>query len=90
MLKSLDEDSYNARNLHEQSFEAIKKHIQSCVLDEKRPELALSVFERYKQEFLKRKGKQEDIENYTVQNLCKRIRNHFSDDLLLMQAENSR
>eukprot|EP00794_Sanderia_malayensis_P003981 gene3981-4530_t len=43
-----------------------------------------------KQEFLKRQGKQEDIEKYTVQNLCKRITNHFTADVLLMQAENTR
>ena len=90
MQKSFEQDAYNPRNIHEQCFEVVKNHIQKSLLDERRPELATSVFERYRQEFLRRKGKKDDIESYTVQNLCKRVRSHFTDDLLYMQAENNR
>ena len=55
--KSVEQDAYNPRNIHEQCFEVVKNDIQKSILDERRPELATSVFERYRQEFLRRKGK---------------------------------
>ena len=54
------------------------------------PEYASCLLDRLKRLYIERSGLSDEMENYTVQNLCKRIRSVFQDDVLSIQCTSSK
>ena len=67
-------------------FDALS-YIRYSVIDMNEPECASCLLDRLKRLYIERSGLSDEMENYTVQNLCKRIRSVFQDDVLSIQCK---
>ena len=77
-----NEKKHNAL-LRNQCFHAVvMNYIQYSIIDMDQPEYASSVLGKLKTIFKNRGGAPEEIESYTVQNLCKRTRSVFDENVL--------
>ena len=82
--------SNEQKTLRNQCFDALVSYIRYSVIDMDEPEYASCLLDRLKRLYMERSGLSDEMENYTVQNLCKCIRSVFQDDVLSIQCTSSK
>ena len=70
------------------AFNKLFKHIRDSVLVKNKPERISSLHSKYKEAYLSFGGDESDIQSYTSQNLCKRIRSKFNEATLSFCLQN--
>ena len=82
-----DKQLSKQRSVSNKAFRSLVKHVQDSVLKQNMPELVSSLVQRYKDLYSSFGGDQSDLNSYTGQNLCKRLRGKFGDGKLTIGGE---
>ena len=72
-------------NLRNQCYDDLVKYINHSIIDLNEPEYASDLLERFQKSFEDRGGNAKQLEKYTTQNLSKRLRSSFNDNVLSIQ-----
>ena len=78
-LEEKDKRQTSNRKIHNEAFQKLSMFLENEIINKKTPILATVLFSLYKEEFLAVGGTQDDIDNYTVQNLKLKLKEQFED-----------
>ena len=73
--------------MKDKAFKFVVNHIRRSIIKADQPELATSVMQRYIDAFVSNGGDVDDIQDYTVQSLCRRIKTVFDENELVIAAD---
>ena len=78
------------RSLSNKAFKSLTKHVQDSVLRQNMPELVSSLLKRYKNLYALLGADVSNLDSYTGQNLCKRLKGKFDETVLCIGGEQRR
>ena len=88
--KARDAKDNVSKKVSAKAFKTLCQHVKDSVLVNNIPELVSSLLKRYHDSYISFGGQSSDLESYTGQNLCKRLRGKFSESELTMWSEKHR
>lgn len=77
----------SSTHCHRQAFSSLCAHIENEVIGQKRPHLTSSLLEYYKLEYTSNGGNVLDVEEYRVQNLQRKVCDHFGTRITVKTAD---